>query len=140
MGLVFGVSSLGTLLGAYLAAGTTPSLRRIAWCLAAMTGALVSLGAAPWFGWFVVSMVPMGAASAYFQAMLVAMLVHESEPVVRGRVMSLYQVAWQGTTPIGTPVMGVLAEVASPRTPFLAAALAAALCAAHLGRRRGAPA
>jgi MFS family permease len=135
MGLVFGVSSLGTLLGAYLAAGTAPSLHRIAWCLAAMAAALVSLGAAPRFGWFVVSMVPMGAASAYFQAMLVAMLVHESEPVMRGRVMSLYQVAWQGTTPIGTPVMGVLAELASPRTPFLVAALAAASCAAVLGRR-----
>jgi MFS family permease len=136
MGLVFGVSSLGTLLGAYLAAGATPTLRRIAWCLAAMTGALVSLGAAPWFGWFVVSMVPMSAASAYFQAMLVAILVHESKPVMRGRVMSLYQVAWQGTTPIGTPIMGLLAEVTSPRMPFLVAAVAAAACAAYLGRGR----
>jgi len=132
MGLVFGVSSVGTLLGAYLAAGVSPTVPRVAGSLAVMCAALCSLGLAPTFGWFVASMVPMGMSSAYFQAMLVSMLQRESPPVMRGRVMSLYQIAWQGTTPLGTPLMGVVAQITSPRVPFVIAAIAAGLCAAAL--------
>jgi MFS family permease len=78
--------------------------------------------------------VPMSTSSAYFQAMLVAMLLRETEPVMRGRVMSLYQIAWQGTTPIGTPLMGVIAQIATPRVPFVLAAVAAGLSATVLLR------
>jgi predicted MFS family arabinose efflux permease len=134
MGLVFGVSSVGTLIGAYLAAGVAPSNARVAASLVVMCGALTSLGLAPTFAWFVVSMVPMGMASAYFQAMLVAMLLHESDAVVRGRVMSLYQIAWQGTTPIGTPLMGLVAQLTNARVPFVLAAVATGASAAVLAR------
>ena len=132
MGLVFGVSSVGTLLGAYLAAKALPTGRRLALSLTIMCAALCSLGLAPNFGWFVASMVPMGMSSAYLQAMLVSTLQRESDPVMRGRVMSLYQIAWQGTTPIGTPIMGIVAQATSPRMPFVLAALAAAACAVAL--------
>lgn len=132
MGLVFGVSSVGTLAGAYLAARHAPSPRRIAAALAVMAVALSSLGLAPFFGWFVVSMVPMGMSSAYLQAMLVSTLQREAAPVMRGRVMALYQIAWQGTTPIGTPVMGLVAQLTSARVPFILAAGAAVLCATAL--------
>ena len=134
MGLVFGVSSVGTLIGAYLAAGVAPSNARVAASLVVMCGALTSLGLAPTFAWFVVSMVPMGMASAYFQAMLVAMLLHESDAVVRGRVMSLYQIAWQGTTPIGTPLMGLVAQLTNARVPFVLAAVATGASAGVLAR------
>lgn len=132
MGLVFGISSVGTLLGAYLAARHVPEDRRIATSLVVMGAALTSLGLAPTYAWFVVSMVPMGASSAYLQAMLVSSLQRESEQVMRGRVMSLYQIAWQGTTPIGTPLMGLVAQLTSSRVPFVLAAVAAVLCAAPL--------
>lgn len=132
MGLVFGISSVGTLLGAYVAARHLPDERRIASALLVMGVALTSLGLAPTFAWFVVSMVPMGASSAYLQAMLVSSLQRESEPVMRGRVMSLYQIAWQGTTPVGTPLMGLVAQMTSSRVPFVLAAVAAVLCAAPL--------
>jgi MFS family permease len=134
IGLVFGVSSVGTLIGAYLAAGVAPSNTRVAGSLLVMCGALGSLGAAPSFAWFVVSIVPMSMSSAYFQAMLVATLLRETEPVMRGRVMSLYQIAWQGTTPIGTPLMGVIAQIATPRMPFALAAVAAGVSALVLLR------
>jgi MFS family permease len=53
---------------------------------------------------------------------------------MRGRVMSLYQIAWQGTTPIGTPLMGVIAQIATPRMPFALAAVAAGVSALVLLR------
>lgn len=132
MGLVFGVSSVGTLLGAYVAARHLPTMRNVAGSLVVMAVALTSLGLAPSFPWFVASMVPMGMSSAYLQAMLVSTLQHASEPVMRGRVMALYQIAWQGTTPIGTPLMGLLAQLTSSRVPFVVAAVAAAACAVPL--------
>jgi MFS family permease len=134
IGLVFGVSSVGTLIGAYFAAGVAPSNLRVAGSLLVMCGALAALGVAPSFLWFVIAIVPMSTSSAYFQAMLVAMLLRETEPVMRGRVMSLYQIAWQGTTPIGTPLMGVIAQIATPRVPFVLAAVAAGLSATVLLR------
>ena len=50
-------------------------------------------------------------------------------PSMRGRVMSLYSVVFLGSTPIGAPLVGWLAEVASPRAG-LALGGAAALVAA----------
>ena len=39
---------------------------------------------------------------------------------MRGRVMSLYSVVFLGSTPIGAPAVGWLAEVAGPRSGLLA--------------------
>ena len=41
---------------------------------------------------------------------------------MRGRVMSLYSVVFLGSTPIGAPLVGWLAEVASPRAGSRSAA------------------
>ena len=51
------------------------------------------------------------------------------EPAMRGRVMALYSVVFLGSTPIGAPLVGWLAEVAGPRAG-LALGAAAALVAA----------
>jgi Transmembrane secretion effector len=61
-------------------------------------------------------------------------------PVMRGRVMALYSIVFLGSTPIGAPLVGWLAEVAGPRAGMAlggAAALAAAALAtaAYRGKR-----
>ena len=48
---------------------------------------------------------------------------------MRGRVMSLYSVVFLGSTPIGAPLVGWLAQAAGPRAGLLAGALAALLAA-----------
>jgi hypothetical protein len=48
---------------------------------------------------------------------------------MRGRVMSLYSIVFMGSTPIGAPLVGWLAQAASPRAG-LALGGAAALVAA----------
>ena len=50
-------------------------------------------------------------------------------PEMRGRVMALYSIVFLGSTPIGAPLVGWLAQVADPRAGMVlggAAALAAA--------------
>jgi hypothetical protein len=50
---------------------------------------------------------------------------------MRGRVMALYSVVFLGSTPIGAPLVGWLAEVAGPRVG-MALGATAALAAAGL--------
>jgi MFS family permease len=67
---------------------------------------------------------------------------------MRGRVLSLWQVAFQGTTPVGGPLVGWIIAVSDPRIGLavggiacLAAALGAALVLGRAvqGKRPGPP-
>ena len=51
------------------------------------------------------------------------------EPAMRGRVMALYCVVFLGSTPIGAPLVGWLAQAAGPRAGLLAGAVAALVAA-----------
>ena len=64
------------------------------------------------------------------------------EPAMRGRVMALYSVVFLGSTPIGAPLVGWIAEVAGPRASLLlgAAAALAAAAGAHVAFARAAAA
>jgi MFS family permease len=88
--------------------------------------------------------VPLGAVSVTFAAGINSTLQLEASPAMRGRVMALYSVVFLGSTPIGGPLVGWLAEVAGPRAGLLlggAAALAAAAGGWYaFARRRGEPA
>jgi MFS family permease len=63
-----------------------------------------------------------------------------AEPAMRGRVMALWFVALQGTTPIGGPLVGVVISLAGARTGLglgaLACVIAAAIALAARRRRR----
>jgi MFS family permease len=74
-------------------------------------------------------LVPLGAASVTFASGVNSSLQLAAGDALRGRVMALYSVVFLGSTPIGAPVVGWLAEVAGPRAGLLlggAAALATA--------------
>ena len=66
--------------------------------------------------------VPMGGLSIAFIATANATLQLRAEPSMRGRVMALYAVAFLGTTPVGGPLVGWIAEVAGPRASLLVGA------------------
>jgi MFS family permease len=57
----------------------------------------------------------LGAASISFLALGNATLQLNSSPEMRGRVMGLWAVAFLGSTPIGGPIMGAIAEHLGPR-------------------------
>jgi MFS family permease len=103
----------------------------------------VVAAAAPSLPVAAVALVPLGAASVSFAAGINSTLQLTAAPGMRGRVMALYSVVFLGSTPIGGPVAGALAELAGPRASLLlsgAAALAAGLGAwvafARLGQAR----
>ena len=67
---------------------------------------------------------PMGALSIAFIATANATLQLRADPSMRGRVMALYAIAFLGTTPIGSPLVGWISQVSSPRTALAVGALA----------------
>jgi MFS family permease len=76
--------------------------------------------------------VLMGAASIGFIATANATLQLTSDPAMRGRVMALYAMAFLGTTPIGAPLVGAIAQWTNPRVALLAGAVATVVAAGLL--------
>ena len=94
-----------------------------------------------------VLLVPLGAVSVTFAAGVNSALQLAVDPAMRGRVMSLYSIVFLGSTPIGAPLVGWLAEAHGPRAGILAGAAAAFVAAGGAivaqrrlaGGRRAAP-
>jgi MFS family permease len=84
-------------------------------------------------------MVAVGAFSINFTSMATTILQLEAAPHMRGRVMSLWTMAFLGSTPIGAPIIGWVSEHMGARWGLaiggLAALTAAAIGAAYLARR-----
>lgn len=85
----------------------------------------------------------LGASAVTFGAAINASLQLSVDPAMRGRVMALYSVVFLGSTSIGGPLAGWLAEAYDPRAALLLAASSglAAAWAAHvsLGRAGAQP-
>jgi MFS family permease len=97
-------------------------------------GAVMLLAAAaPSLELQVLALVPLGAVSVTFAAGVNSALQIAVEPGMRGRVMALYSVVFLGSTPIGAPFVGWLAEVLGPRAGLVVGGLAA--LAAAFGAR-----
>lgn len=74
----------------------------------------------------------VGALSVLFISVGNTTLQLTSDPAMRGRVMSLWTMAFLGTTPIGGPIIGAIADHTNPRVG-LAVGGVSALVAAGLG-------
>lgn len=82
--------------------------------------------------------VLVGAASVAYMTATTAIAQIRTEPHMIGRVLAMQTVLLIGTTPIGGPVLGAIADAAGARTPVLiggAAALAAAAFGVLAARR-----
>lgn len=71
------------------------------------------------------ALVPLGAASVVFAASVNSALQLAVAPAMRGRVMALFSVVLLGSTPIGGPLMGWIANTTSPRAALALGGLAA---------------
>jgi MFS family permease len=94
-------------------------------------GAIMLLAAAaPSLPAMLALLVPLGAVSVTFAAGVNSALQLAVDPLMRGRVMALYSVVFLGSTPIGAPLVGWLAETAGPRAGLVLGGVAALVTAA----------
>lgn len=80
----------------------------------------------------------LGAAAVTFAATINSTLQLAVSPEMRGRVMALYSVVFLGSTPIGAPLTGWLAQTYDPRAALLLAGASGLLAAwaAHVSFSR----
>jgi MFS family permease len=86
----------------------------------------------------VVMLALLGAASVTFAATINSTLQLAVSPEMRGRVMALYSVVFLGSTPIGAPLTGWLAQSYDPRVALVLAGASGlvAAWAAHISFSR----
>ncbi|HEY8584035.1 MAG TPA: MFS transporter [Capillimicrobium sp.] len=91
-------------------------------------GALTLVAAAaPTYALMLVALVAVGGASVAYAAGTNSAVQLAAAPEMRGRVMALYGIVFLGSTPIGAPIVGWLAEAAGPRWALMVGGLAAIL-------------
>lgn len=114
-----------------------------------MIGATLSLGVAmtaaalaPTLAVEMAILPLVGLSSMVLLAMATAICNEETAPELRGRVMALFGIAFLGSTPIGGPLVGWIAQTLGPRVGLGVGAFAAlatglgALAATRPGARR----
>jgi MFS family permease len=121
LGAVFG--------GLFVAARGGTGLRPLVIAAAAFTLTMVLATGAPSLDIELVALALAGGASISFMSTGNSTLQLSAAPEMRGRVMSLWFVAFQGSTPIGGPVVGWVMAVMGPRAGLGLGAGAAGLVA-----------
>jgi MFS family permease len=122
--------------GLYAARSARTGVARLTWAALGYAVAVGLVAAAPVMWAAVAACVLVGAASVTFLVTGNATIQLASKPDYRGRVTALWSMAFNGSTPIGAPIIGVLADTASPRWA-LALGAAACLAAVAVGRAGG---
>ena len=137
--LVYTVFSAGALVGAFVVADRrTVGVDSIVRGAAAFGVTSLVLAFAPSVGATFPIVVLVGFSSIAFMTATTAIVQIRADPRMHGRVLALQTVLLIGTTPIGGPVMGAIADATNARVPLViggAAALAAALFGLLVGRR-----
>jgi MFS family permease len=93
----------------------------------------VVVGLAPTFDTMMLLLVPTGVAVLTFTTTANALVQLGTDAAVRGRVMALYVLVFLGGTPIGAPVIGIVAEHLGPRASLTIGGTVCALSALGAG-------
>jgi len=130
-GFMTAAMGIGAVLGGLVtAARGKTGLRPFTIAAAALGLALAVAAFSPVLALELVALALVGYASVSFLATGNTTLQLEAEPSMRGRVMSLWAVAFLGTTPIGGPLLGWIIAETNGRVGLAAGATACLLAAA----------
>lgn len=139
VGYLLGALGAGSVIGGLALAGVLhATIGRIIGAAVVLAVLFVGTGLSPNLSVAFGLVFGLGASSVLFKSIASTWLQLTAEPAMRGRVLALLVVAIGGTTPIGAPVMGWLAEQFGTRATFVLAgvltATAAALALLYLRR------
>jgi MFS family permease len=128
-GIMASVMGAGAVVGGLISAARS-RLRARSLCVAAIGwGIAITLAAvAPNLPLELAALVFVGIGSITFNSYAKTTLQLASEPAMRGRVMALWFLAWQGSTPIGGPLVGWIAQEAGARWSLVVGGVPTVLC------------
>jgi len=128
-GLMTSVMGVGAVVGGLVSAARA-KLRARSLCLAAIGwGIAITVAAlAPSLWTELVVLLFVGYGSITFNSYAKTTLQLAARPEMRGRVMALWGLAWQGSTPIGGPLVGWIAQATNPRWSLIVGGVSTLLC------------
>lgn len=139
-GLLSTMLAVGTLSGALVAARRTEPARLRHFLAGALAFGVfeVVVGVMPTFWLVAVVLIPVGVANIMFTTSAMNIMQLSVDSQMRGRVMGIYMLCFLGGTPIGSPLLGWLAQVTDPRAPLIVggaiSAIAVVVCGLLLMR------
>lgn len=136
--LVYSVFSAGSLVGALAVAHRISiSVRHVVIGATAFGVTMLGLSISPSVGATYPIVVVLGVSSIMYMTATTALVQVRANPMMHGRVLALQSVLLIGTTPVGGPILGAMADTFGARSPVVLggiAALAAAAWGAAVGR------
>ncbi|THG30722.1 MFS transporter [Naasia lichenicola] len=123
-GFLLSALAVGSVAGALLSARRERP--RVAVVVAAAGGFAVTILIAalvPSYATFAIALVFVGLFSLTFSTSANAFVQTSTAPIMRGRVMSIYMAIFAGTTFVGAPIVGGIADTLGPRWALGVAAL-----------------
>ncbi|GAA3071206.1 MFS transporter [Streptomyces roseofulvus] len=133
-GLLNTLMAAGSLAGALLAARRGSTRLRMLVIAAGVFGGLeVAAAFSPSFWLFALLLVPIGMIGLTVNITANSAVQMATDPVMRGRVMSLYMMVFAGGTPIGAPLLGWVTDTYGARVGFATGGLVSLAAAAVIG-------
>ncbi|KWT61323.1 MFS transporter [Streptomyces albus subsp. albus] len=129
-----GLMAAGSLAGALLAARRSTSRLRLLVGAALLFGVLemaAALSPAVWI--FGALLIVIGMVGLTINVTANSSVQLATDPLMRGRVMSLFMMVFMGGTPLGAPIVGWVTDAYGARLGFLAGGVVSALAAAGVG-------
>lgn len=115
-GVLSSIMACGSLAAGLVAAKRTQlRLRLIMGALTLFALSCLLLAVAPNYLWYALLLVPAGFTSLTVMTAANASVQLSSTPVMRGRVMAIYQAIFLGGTPLGAPLIGWVGDAWGPR-------------------------
>jgi MFS family permease len=138
-GLLSSSMALGTVMGALLAARRErPHFRHLLASAALFGGGCLLAASMPNYRLFAGALVIVGISALTFTNGTNSFMQLESEPAMRGRVMAIRLALALGTTPIGAPIVGRVADSLGPRWALAVGGASGLVAALVALRYRGA--
>ena len=138
-GFMTAAMGIGAVIGGlFTAARGRTGLRPMIIASVGFGAAILVCAFAPFLGLAYAALLLVGWASVSFIAIGNSTIQLSAEPSMRGRVIALWQVAFQGTTPVGGPAIGWIIALTDPRIGLAvggASCFAAAIGGVVLARR-----
>lgn len=128
--LLMSALGLGSVVGGLFAAGRSKVVPRHLVIFAALCGvSLLVASCMPTLFLSAAALFVVGFFTINVTSLANTMIQLESKPSMRGRVMALWSMAMQGSTPIGGPIVGLAAEFGGGRWGVAVGGIAALLAA-----------
>jgi len=113
---LMGATGLGAVIGGLYTAGRAATREtQLIWAAILLGLSILAASITPDLITALIVLVVEGGLSVLFIALGNTTLQLTSDPSMRGRVMSLWSIAFLGTTPIGGPIIGFISDHSNPR-------------------------